>query len=147
MRYITALLLLFAASTSFAFPPSYTDGDQMRIYHQVLNSTLINPDIAQAVGLERANNIANITVSLSSKNQDGTFSLGQDGLLKAYIMDGIGKRIDIKFKPIVEPGSTYYIGQFRYTNHERIRVFINAGFDDGRRANANFNQVMWVEKP
>lgn len=139
------LFFLAVLVTPLVHANSYTDGNGIRLYHTLFNSQMMDAQAANALGLERAPDVATLTVALTKPLEDGTFSLGREGLLRAWVLNIVGQRTDLDFTPVVEGDVTYYIAQIKHTHRETLRVFILGGFEDGSRAETSFHQVMYVE--
>ncbi len=145
MKYFLSIMLFVCSFNALAQPSTYIDGNGIRMYHTLFNSQMMDATAANALNLKRAPNVATLTISLSKPLGDGSFSLGQKGLIKAYALNILGQRTDFEFIPVDEGDVTYYLAQIRYSDRETLRVFILAGFENGARVSTEFNQQMYVE--
>jgi len=146
MRPLFAIFLLFIISGfAIAAPQGHTDAPGIRMYHSLFNSKLMDKKAAAALDLVRADDVATLTIALTQPLDNGQFSLGKAGLLKAHTLNVRGQRKDLEFTTVSEGEVTYYIAQIRHNKDDLLRFFIIAGFEDGARVSTKFNQRMYLD--
>lgn len=97
------------------------------VYYNVFNSTLIEPDIAQAYNLIRAKDRAYLNVALVKKT-------GGNGIPAKFIADIrnlMQQKKRLEFIEIKEATATYYLAPIRFNNEEILHIDVTAQTLDG----------------
>lgn len=120
LKRIALLLLLFCN----AIPTlAQTDTSQVfgeyTVHYIAVNSSFINPEIAERYGIVRAPRNAFLNISVI-KNTGGT-GTPVAALLSGEKANFIGQNTNLDFIEINEGDAIYYIGQFEFSNAENLR--------------------------
>lgn len=106
----------------FAQAESDTFGDYT-VHYQAVNSTFLDADIAQQYGIVRSDRRAFLNISVIKAENDGSTQA-----VPAQVSGGkrnlLGQTGSIDFREIREGSAIYYIGEFDYSNAERVRFSI-----------------------
>lgn len=87
------------------------------LYHMVLPTEFLQPDVAAAYGITRGKHRAMINLSLreyTDKDQTVPRHMSLNGVSR----DLLGKTIPLDFRVVEERGAVYYIAEFRFINEE-----------------------------
>lgn len=94
------------------------------VYYQAVNSTFLNPDIAEQYGIVRSDRRAFLNISVMKHSPDGGTAA-----VPARISGGrknlLGQVGAIAFREIREENALYYIGEFEFSNAEIVRFAID----------------------
>ena len=115
------LLLLLCCNASPALTQTETSqvfGDYT-VYYIAVNSSFINPEIAERYDIVRAPRNAFLNISVI-KNTGGT-GTPVTALLSGQKANFIGQSSNLDFMEIREGDAIYYIGQFDFSNAENLR--------------------------
>lgn len=117
---LAVLLILLVPDLSMAASENVGD---YTVHYQAVNSTFINADIAEQYGIVRSDRRAFLNISVIKNTADGSTPV------TAAITGGkrnlLGQAGNIEFREIREGNAIYYIGEFEYSNAERVRFSIN----------------------
>lgn len=116
---ITTCALALLAATTPTLAETTQCGDYT-VHHIAVNSTFIQPEIAEQYGIVRASRSAFLNISVLRNDAEGkttpvtaTLSGGRSNLMQ--------QSSEIAFKEVREGSAIYYIGQFEFSNAELLR--------------------------
>ncbi|MGY8789936.1 MAG: DUF4426 domain-containing protein [Pseudomonadales bacterium] len=116
--------LLFPVLVQAASETISDETGEYTVYYQAVNSTFITPDIAEQYGIVRSDRRAFLNISVIKNEVDGTAPA-----VPANISGGkrnlLGQTGNIKFLEIREATAIYYIGEFDFSNAERVRFSVD----------------------
>lgn len=116
-RAACALALLSAAGPALA--ETSQCGDHT-VHHIAVNSTFIQPEIAEQYGIVRASRSAFLNISVL-RNETGGKTTPVTATLSGGKSNLMQQSSDIAFKEVREGSAIYYIGQFEFSNAELLR--------------------------
>ncbi|KZN33048.1 hypothetical protein N480_24305 [Pseudoalteromonas luteoviolacea S2607] len=123
MRILFAMLL--ALMTSMAANAANTEsGGQFKVlgnwevHYIAFPSTFIQPNVAKAYGVVRADNKALINISVLAK--DGV-KTAQQVQIAGVAKNLLGNGQNLEFKQVVEGDAIYYLAQLNYYNEDVYR--------------------------
>jgi len=111
-----SLLPVFAQAESDTFG-IYT------VHYQAVNSTFLDADIAEQYGIVRSDRRAFLNISVIKAENDGR-TLAVPAQVSGGKRNLLGQTGSIDFREIREGSAIYYIGEFDYSNAERVRFSI-----------------------
>jgi hypothetical protein len=116
--------LLFPVLVQAASETISDETGEYTVYYQAVNSTFITPDIAEQYGIVRSDRRAFLNISVVKNEVDGTTPA-----VPATISGGkrnlLGQTGNIEFREIREAAAIYYIGEFDFSNTERVRFSVD----------------------
>lgn len=140
MRYLLALSLsFFIALTAHADVKRKQSYGTLDVHYNIFNSTFLQPETAQAVGLNRSKNQAVLNVSMV-KN-----STGQKGAVSGSFDNLLGQTETLSFKEVDEGEAVYYLAQFAITGQEILRFDLQVTDADGQTHSLKFNQEVFPD--
>ena len=119
IRFVTVLFtfVFFATDSMAEHTKVFGDYD---VHYNVLNSTFISPEVAQAYGIVRGKNRALINIAIRQRLDKGATKA------KRAIVNGSSSDLihsaALEFDEIVEQEAIYYIAELRFNNKE-LRTF------------------------
>lgn len=120
LKRTTLLSFLFCNAVSAL---AQTDTSQVfgdyTVHYIAVNSSFINPEIAERYDIVRAPRNAFLNISVI-KNTGGT-GTPVTALLSGEKANFIGQNTSLDFIEIKEGNAIYYIGQFEFSNAENLR--------------------------
>ena len=114
--FMLSLLPVFAQAESDTFG-IYT------VHYQAVNSTFLDADIAEQYGIVRSDRRAFLNISVIKAENDGR-TLAVPAQVSGGKRNLRGQTGSIDFREIREGSAIYYIGEFDYSNAERVRFSI-----------------------
>lgn len=148
MKYIfTAILLTFSAlmSANVSAEIKKVFGDY-EIHYIVLNSTFLEPKVAQAYDLKRSKNLGYVSISVlkNDKNTDLPKAVNAD--LSLVMSNLIGQKKTIELKRVEESGAIYYLSNFDFDNEDTYNFYLTATPENHERTyDFRFSQKMYAE--
>jgi len=125
-HFLLSGLILVALSASAQAGPS-TTFDDYEVYHSVIPSTFIQPQVAEAHGLTRSRSIGLLNISVLERHtDDDTLPKGVDSHLEGYITNNVQQRQRLSFKRVRDGDAIYYLAQFQYRDGELLTFNITA---------------------
>ncbi|MDQ7049587.1 MAG: DUF4426 domain-containing protein [Enterobacterales bacterium] len=117
LKKITLAFILFFASFSL-FAEEHTVGE-FTVHYNLLNSSLIEPEIATQYGIKRSKNIALLNVSIIQKSDkpEGTAVIAN---IFGHGASLAGQVKELAFKEVKEGTAIYYLATFPINNGERL---------------------------
>ena len=126
----TALALLALASPVRA---ETTPCGNYTVHHIAVNSTFIQPEIAEQYGIVRASRSAFLNISVQ-RNETGGKTTPTTARLSGGRTNLMQQSSDIAFKEVREGEAIYYIGQFEFSNAELLRFRVEVQPEGSARA-------------
>lgn len=114
LRALTLCCLALMASQSATAQQSEMFGD-FELFYSVVNTTFLEPKIAQSYNIKRGKNYAILNLAVREKQASG--SVARAMLLKGKTWDLIQNQT-LEFQEIREGEAIYYIAQFKFINEE-----------------------------
>lgn len=140
MRYLLALSLsFFMALTAHADVVRKQSYGPLDVHYNIFNSTFLQPETANAVGLNRSKNQAVINVSMVKDAK------GQKGAVTGNFKNLLGQTETLTFKEIDEGDAVYYLAQFAITGQEILRFELQVTDADGKTHLLKFNQEVFPD--
>ena len=113
---VLSLLTVFVQAESDTFG-AYT------VHYQAVNSTFLDADIAEQYGIVRSDRRAFLNISVIKAENEGS-TLAVPAQISGGKRNLLGQTGSIEFREIREGSAIYYIGEFDYSNAERVRFSI-----------------------
>ncbi len=140
MRYLLALSLsFFMALTAHADVVRKQSYGPLDVHYNIFNSTFLQPETANAVGLNRSKNQAVINVSMVKDAK------GQKGAVTGNFKNLLGQTETLTFKEIDEGDAVYYLAQFAITGQEILRFELQVTDADVKTHLLKFNQEVFPD--
>lgn len=121
------------------------------IHYNVVNSTKIPPNVAEAYKLVRGEDRALVNISMT-KTENGKTSLGLPARVTGNIKNLMQQTQTLKFIEISEGEATYYLAPFVFNNEEVLHFNIkvdskseNEG-KDSQPFSITFNRTLYVDR-
>ncbi|MBA4503655.1 DUF4426 domain-containing protein [Marinobacterium marinum] len=150
MRFYPATLSRLLAVAALAFSPlswaeqAISDG-VYEIHYNAFNSSFITPEVAQQNGLMRSKYRALVNVSVLKLQDDGS-KQAVTAIVSGQAANLIGQAQQLEFKKIDEGKALYYIGGFRFTEDEQLKISLSVQPDPNKPAyNIEFDQRFYVD--
>ncbi|MEH6557808.1 MAG: DUF4426 domain-containing protein [Oceanicoccus sp.] len=144
IRFVTVLftLVFFAADSIAEHTKVFGDYD---VHYNVLNSTFISPEVAQAYGIVRGKNRALINVAIRQRLDKGA-TKAKRAMVNGSSSDLIHSAA-LEFDEIVEQEAIYYIAELRFNNKELRTFTINIQPDPNIAPyTLKFSKTLYVEQ-
>ncbi|WP_286236653.1 DUF4426 domain-containing protein [Neptuniibacter halophilus] len=117
---------------------------EYEIHYNAFNSTFIQPDVAQKVGISRSKRKALVNVSVLKVNGDQKTAVSAVVTGKATNL--IQQSQEIRFNKVDEGDAIYYLGEFGFTDDQVIRLALEVQPDPNQPAfNVAFEQKFYEE--
>ena len=140
MRYLLAISLsFFMAFTVHADVKRKQSYGALDVHYNIFNSTMLQPETAQAVGLNRSKNLAILNVSMVKAGK------GQKGAVVGSFQNLLGQSQTLAFKEIDEGDAVYYLAQFAITGQEILRFDLQVTDAEGQTHSLKFNQEVFPD--
>lgn len=110
--FVLGCMLLLAWSSQAQ--QSETFGDY-ELYYSVVNTTFLDPKVAQSYGIKRGKNNAILNLAVRENQEVG--STPRPALLKGKTWDLIQNQT-LEFQEVREGEAIYYIAEFKFINEE-----------------------------
>ncbi|MBV0933282.1 DUF4426 domain-containing protein [Marinobacterium weihaiense] len=145
-RTLGHLLALAAltASPLAAAEQSIADG-QYEIHYNAFNSSFITPEVARQNDLVRSKYRALINVSVLKIQDDGS-KQPTTAIVSGQAANLLNQAQQLEFKKIDEGDALYYIGSFRFTEDEQLKITLSVQPDPNQPAyDIEFDQRFYVD--
>ena len=109
LRTFAMFALLLLAPWASAGPEPTRFGDLI-VYHNVFNSSFLQPDIAAKAGLQRGPSKGVINIAVQRQNNDSPEAV--DAILKGEVRSLIGQPVELDFKRIKEGDAIYFVANY-----------------------------------
>lgn len=140
MRYLLALSLsLLMTCVAYADVERKKSYGALDVHYNIFSSTVLQPDTARAVGLNRSKNQAVLNVSMVKGAQ------GQKGAVTGSFKNLLGQNQTLNFKEIDEGTAVYYLAQFAITGQEMLRFDLQLTDAEGKMHVLKFNQEVFPD--
>lgn len=150
MRFYPATLSRLLAVAALVFSPvalaeqSISDG-RYEIHYNAFNSSFITPEVAQQNGLVRSKYRALVNVSVLEVQQDGS-KKATTAIVSGQASNLLNQVQQLEFKKIDEGNALYYIGGFRFTEDEQLKITLSVQPDPNSPAyDIEFEQRFYVD--
>ncbi|GAA0697804.1 DUF4426 domain-containing protein [Marinobacterium maritimum] len=150
MRFHPATLSRLLAVAALVFSPvtlaeqMMSDG-QYEIHYNAFNSSFITPEVAQQNNLVRSKYRALVNVSVLEIGEDGS-KKATTAIVSGQAANLIGQAQQLEFKKIDEGNALYYIGGFRFTEDEQLKITLSVQPDPNKPAySIEFDQRFYVD--
>ena len=145
-RTLNRLTLIAALvfSTSVAAEQMISDG-RYEIHYNAFNSSFITPEVAQLNNITRSKYRALVNVAVLKLEEDGR-KTPATAIVKGSAANLLGQAQTLEFKKIDEGNALYYIGSFRFTEEEKLKISLNVQPDPNRPAySIEFEQTFYAD--
>ncbi|MDY0249447.1 MAG: DUF4426 domain-containing protein [Pseudomonas sp.] len=140
MRYLLAVCLsFFMVLTVQADVVRKQSYGALDVHYNIFNSTFLQPDTAQAVGLNRSKNQAVLNVSMVKAGK------GQKGAVTGSFKNLLSQSETLTFKEVDEGDAVYYLAQFAITGQEILRFELQVTDSEGKTHLLNFTQEVFPD--
>ena len=122
-RILQSLLLLTSLLLSAIAVADTKEFGDYTVHYLAVNSTFLTPEIPEQYGIVRSRRSAFINISVLHNNDDGSTTA-----VPAMVAGGkynLIQRSTIEFNEIREGDAIYYIGEFDFSNAEKLRFNID----------------------
>ena len=109
LRNLLFAVALLAAPMLHAAAEPARFGDLI-VYHNVFNSSMLQPEIAAAAGLQRGPNKGVINIAV--QRQDNGSPNAVDAIVKGEVRSLIGQPVELDFKRIKEGDAIYFVANY-----------------------------------
>ncbi|MGH1430104.1 MAG: DUF4426 domain-containing protein [Neptuniibacter sp.] len=114
------------------------------IHYNAFNSTFVQPDVAQKVGLQRSKRKALVNVSVLKV--EGATKTPVSATVTGKATNLIQQSQNLNFKKVDEGNAIYYLGQFGFSDDQVIRMSIDVQPDPNLPAyTIQFEQKFYEE--
>jgi hypothetical protein len=122
----------------------YVAHGNYEIHYNAFNSTFVQPDVAQTLGLQRSKRKALVNVSVLKV--DGTTKTPVTALVSGTATNLIQQTQNMTFKKVDEGNAIYYLGQFGFSDQQVIRLSLKVQPNPNQPAyTVNFEQKFYEE--
>ncbi|MBY4676420.1 DUF4426 domain-containing protein [Marinobacterium arenosum] len=139
---VAALIALVSVSARAEQFVKYGDYE---IHYNAFNSSFLQPDVAQSVGIVRGKRRALINVSVLKMQPDGSMK-PVTAMVNGSVLNLIEQQQQMDFKKIDEGKAIYYIGSFGFTDDQLMRISLQVQPDANQPAfDINFEQKFYTD--
>jgi len=140
-----ALALTAALFSSAAMAEQMISDGRYEIHYNAFNSSFITPEVAQLNGLVRSKYRALVNVSVLEMQEDGS-KKATSAIVSGQASNLLNQVQKLEFKPIDEGQALYYIGSFRFTEDEQLKIRLSVQPDPNKPAySIEFDQRFYVD--
>lgn len=126
------------------FAEQFVAHGDYEIHYNAFNSTFVQPDVAQKVGLQRSKRKALVNVSVLKVDGSKKTPVSANVVGKATNL--IQQSQNLNFKKVDEGNAIYYLGQFGFSDDQVIRLAIEVQPDPNQPAyTVQFEQKFYEE--
>lgn len=144
--HLTRLLLsstLLLSTTALA-EQMISDG-RYEIHYNAFNSSFITPEVAQLNNITRSKYRALVNVSVLKFEEDGG-KTPVTAIVNGQAANLLGQAQQMEFQKIDEGNALYYIGSFRFTEEERLKISLEVQPDPNESPyNIEFEQTFYTD--
>lgn len=150
MRLLThslgrALALSAALLSSAALAEQMISDGRYEIHYNAFNSSFITPEVAQRNNLLRSKYRALVNVSVLEVKEDGS-KQATSAIVSGQASNLLNQIQTLEFQTIDEGEALYYIGSFRFTEDEQLKIRLSVQPDPNKPAyNIEFDQRFYVD--
>ncbi|KAA0874343.1 DUF4426 domain-containing protein [Nitrincola tapanii] len=127
------LLALLSLGLNHASAEQMFSDEHYEIHYNAFNSTFVPADVAQRHGLTRSGVRGLLNVAVLKKLEDGS-TQAVEANLTGEVSNLIQQKQPLTFKKIEEGDAIYYLGEFRFSNEERLNISLQVQPDPSRPA-------------
>ena len=131
-------LTLVCGSTLALFAEQMVTLENYEVHYSVVNSTFLQPDVAESHEIVRAENQAVITISVLHE-----VSIPVPSKVSGTITNLLSQKNNLQFKLIEEGSARYYLASFRFTSEELLTFDIHV-HDGQRQLSFQFKQKVFA---
>lgn len=150
MRFHSPTLSRLLAVAALVFSPltlaeqAISDG-RYEIHYNAFNSSFITSEVAQQNNLVRSKYRALVNVSVLKIGEDGSKE-ATTAIVSGQAANLLGQAQQLEFKKIDEGNALYYIGDFRFTEDEQLKISLSVQPDPNQPAySIEFDQRFYVD--
>lgn len=123
LKALTLALGLLASLPAFATDAARPERKEvfgeLTVHYNAFGSSLLQPAVAQASGLEVGRHIGMLNITLLRQGKPVT------GNVQGTVNDLSGRKATLAFKPVVDKGSVSYIAQFPLEQADTYTFVVN----------------------
>ena len=123
--------------------------DNYTVHYSVFNSTIIQPEIANAHRLKRADNLVYINIAVVDNNDGGKGdreNYGTAAQISGQARNLLQQQQSLRFITIKEQSATYYLAPLYYNNEDVYHFDITVAIDKRMPAKTfTFTKTLYVE--
>jgi len=141
-RLLLGGALLFSTT---ALAEQMVADDRYEIHYNAFNSSFLTPEVAQLNGITRSKYRALVNVSVLKRGEAGS-KTPVTAIVSGRAANLLGQAQSIEFKPIDEGDALYYIGSFRFTEEEQLRISLDVQPDPNKPPyHLEFEQTFYAD--
>ncbi len=110
------------------------------VHYVVFNTLFLQPEIARRYQVTRAGNRALLNLSVLDKE-----GVPQTAQLSAWFTNLLGQRTDLQLREVQDGEAIYYLAEFRYSDQDQLRFYVQVTTGAGQRHSFDFSQRMFRE--
>ena len=141
------ILAVIGLDISAETKTSYNSGNYT-VHYSVFNSTMIQPEIANAHKLKRADNLAYVNIAVVDNSGSGSNneSYGIAARVSGQARNLLQQQQSLRFVAIEEQNTTYYLAPLYHNNEDIYHFDITAVIDKQTPTiNFTFTKTLYVE--
>lgn len=145
-RVVKSLLLAGSLLFSSMIPAEQMISDgRYEIHYNAFNSSFVTPEVAQLNNITRSKYRALVNVAVLKLEEDGS-KTAATAIVRGSAANLLGQAQQMEFQKIDEGEALYYIGSFRFTEEERLKISLSVQPDPNRPAyDIQFEQTFYVD--
>lgn len=144
MRTLVSLILCLLVATAAAQTETERDFGDYIVYFNVVNSSLLTPEVAEQYDIIRSRRSAIITIAVQKKSTQDTVPV--EAILKGDVRNIVGQLRPLEFLRIQEGRAIYYLSDFQVADNESLDFHINIRPDANAQGfDLDFTKQVFVE--
>jgi len=144
-RLLSSFALIFALFSSHSFAEQMVSHGNYIIHYNAFNSSFLQPNVAQAYGINRSKTKALLNISVLEKQPDGS-TKPVSAVVNGAVTNLISQKQDLSFDKIVETDALYYLADFGFTDDQVLRFSLQVQPDPNHPAyDIDFEQRFYVD--
>ncbi len=145
LQWTFLVLAIIGLDISAETKTSYNSGNHT-VHYSVFNSTMIQPEIANAHKLKRAANLAYINIAVVDNSDSHKNSYGIAARISGQARNLLQQQQLLRFVAIEEQNTTYYLAPLYHNNEDIYHFDITAVIDEQTPViNFTFSKTLYVE--
>ncbi len=124
MFFRVLALVCALAITQVAADDGVTEFNGFKVFHNVINTSMLQPAVAKQYGIQRAPNRAYVNISLRTSD-DSLLGEPLKAKVTGEVKNALGQVRYLEFEQISEKDAIYYIAVLRFRDKERLQFNIS----------------------
>jgi len=144
-RLLLGGALVFSISAGNVLAEQKVTDGRYEIHYNAFNSSFLTPEVAELNNITRSKYRALVNVSVLKRGSDGV-SVPVTAIVSGSAANLLGQAQQMEFQKIDEGDALYYIGSFRFTEEERLKISLEVQPDpDESPYNIEFEQTFYAD--